>query len=139
MGPPEQYVHQGSTVTLTCVVPAPYFQGTRPPRVVDWFHSDRLVSIQVQLRHMERVIHTNLLHRGSKWRDCYLLGKKKNIYCMHVKSVLLHFSYLVLLYMLSFFYSRIFSRSPFLSVFLFLHFPFNLPPLLRSRVQMFPA
>jgi hypothetical protein len=46
MGPPEQYVHQGSTVTLTCVVQAPYSHGTRPPRVVDWFHSDRPVSIQ---------------------------------------------------------------------------------------------
>lgn len=46
MGPREQYVHQGSTVTLTCVVQAPYSHGTRPPRFVDWFHSDRLVSIQ---------------------------------------------------------------------------------------------
>ncbi|XP_021936646.1 uncharacterized protein LOC110838093 isoform X2 [Zootermopsis nevadensis] len=46
MGPREQYVHQGSTVTFTCVVSAPYSLGTRPPRVVDWFHSGRLVSIQ---------------------------------------------------------------------------------------------
>ena len=38
-----------------------------------------------------------------------------------------------------FFSSRIFSRSPFLSVFFFLHFLFNLPPLLPIRVQMFPA
>ena len=64
MGPPEQYVHQGSTVTLTCIVPAPYTHGTRPPRVVDWFHSDRLVSIQVQLQYMETVTQTYFLHTG---------------------------------------------------------------------------
>jgi hypothetical protein len=79
MGPPEQYIHQGSTVTLTCVVPAPYSHGTRPPRVVDWFHSDRLVTIQVQQHKMEKVTQTNFLKRSSKWRDVYLLGKKKQL------------------------------------------------------------
>lgn len=48
MGPREQYIHQGSTLTFTCVVPAPYTQGSRPPRVVDWFHSGRPVSIQAE-------------------------------------------------------------------------------------------
>jgi len=63
MGPPEQYVHQGSTVTLTCVVPAPYSHGMRPPRVVEWFLSDRPVSIQVQQQHLEKVTQTFLTQK----------------------------------------------------------------------------
>lgn len=47
MGPPEQYVRQGSTVTFTCVVSSsPYSLGSRPPRIIDWFHSGRPVTIQ---------------------------------------------------------------------------------------------
>jgi hypothetical protein len=101
MGPPEQYVNQGSTVTLTCVVPAPYSHGTRPPRVVDWFHSDRLVTIQVQRHNMEKVTHTNFLYRSSKWRDVYLFGTKHLIYARQV--CIAAFIYVAFLYVLLFF------------------------------------
>jgi hypothetical protein len=84
MGPPEQFVHQGSTVTLTCVVPAPYSHGKRPPRVVDWFHSDRLVSIQVQIRHLQKVSLTYFLHRSSKCGHVYLFETKYFIYARQV-------------------------------------------------------
>jgi nitroimidazol reductase NimA-like FMN-containing flavoprotein (pyridoxamine 5'-phosphate oxidase superfamily) len=80
MGPREQYVHQGSTVTLTCIVPAPYSHGTRPPRVVDWFRSDRPVTIQVQQQNMDKVTRTNFLYRSSKWRAVYLYGTKHLMY-----------------------------------------------------------
>jgi len=100
IGPPEQYVHQGSTVTLTCLVPAPYSYGKRPPRIVDWFHSDRLVSIQVQLQHMESLRHISYIVALSGELFIYL---KQNIQYMHVRSVLLHFIYFVYLCVLPFF------------------------------------
>ncbi|PSN43773.1 hypothetical protein C0J52_20179 [Blattella germanica] len=47
-GPREQYVSRDTTVTFTCVIMAPYSVPNRPPRIVDWFHSDRPISIQAQ-------------------------------------------------------------------------------------------
>lgn len=47
-GPKEQYVSRASTVTFTCVIISPYTHPNKAPRVVDWFHSDRLVTIQAQ-------------------------------------------------------------------------------------------
>ncbi|XP_023717984.1 uncharacterized protein LOC111870159 isoform X2 [Cryptotermes secundus] len=74
MGPRELYIHQGSTLTFTCVIPAPYTQGSRPPRVVDWFHSGRPVSIQEntrrQCREME-IIRRHLASPDSHFSTCY--------------------------------------------------------------------
>ncbi|KAJ9599676.1 hypothetical protein L9F63_026475, partial [Diploptera punctata] len=34
--------------TFTCVIMSPYTHANKAPRVVDWFHSDRLVTIQAE-------------------------------------------------------------------------------------------
>ena len=99
MGPREQYVHQGSTVTLTCVVPSSI--GSTPTALSLYRYSG----------HIRKEWLRNISCKKALSRYIYIyICLKRNIWYMHVMCVLLHFTCFVCLYVLPLFF-QIFSLS----------------------------
>lgn len=59
LGPSEQIVREGSTVTITCESPPPSLVLSRGTTMLDWLHAGRLISLHVQFMQIPSINHSS--------------------------------------------------------------------------------